>query len=77
MDTMVHVWAPPDLDLQHLTVAPTDDTVRDWEGTTACGLTGALRWVHGETVDRGAVCEACTAVAGPNPPLQGDYPGPV
>lgn len=77
MDAIVHVWAPPDLAVQHLAVAPGDDTAREWEGATACGHAGVLRWVHGETVDRGATCERCMAAVGTAPPLDGDDPGPV
>ena len=77
MDAMVRVWAPPDLQVQHFAAAPPADTAREWEGTTTCGVAGLLRWIHGETVDQGATCEACIAVAGPNPPMEGDYPGPV
>ena len=77
MEAMVHVWVPPDLQLQHHAAAPADDTIREWEGVTACGLSGMLRWVHGETVDRGATCQRCMAAAGPNPALEGDHPGPV
>jgi len=77
MDAMVRVWVPPDLQLQHFAVAPAQDTAREWDGATACGITGLLRWVHGESVDRGATCEGCMAVAGTSPPMEGDYPGPV
>ena len=77
MDAMVHVWVAPDMQTQHHAVAPGDDTTREWDGATACGLSGPLRWVHGEAVDRGALCERCTAVVGTAPPLEGDYPGPV
>ena len=77
MAATVRVWAPPDLDVQHVAAAPADDTVREWDGVTACGVSGQLRWVHGETVDHGKTCEGCLAAAGPNPPLEGDDPGPV
>jgi hypothetical protein len=77
MAATVRVWAPPDLATQHHAVPPPDDTSHEWEGTTACGLTQALRWVPGETVDRARTCQACVAVAGTAPPLEGDHPGPV
>lgn len=77
MDALVYVWVPPDLQLQHHAPPPDDDTTKEWEGVTACGITGQLRWIHGETVDRGATCERCTAVVGAAPPLEGDDPGPV
>ena len=77
MDAMVYVWVPPDLSTQHFSLPPGDDTSREWNGVTACGIAGDLRWVHGETVDRGAACEACMAAVGTSPPMQGDDPGPV
>ena len=77
MDAMVHVWVPPDLQTQHHAVAPADDTARQWQGLTACGVEAELRWVHGEAVDRGATCDRCMAAVGTAPPLEGDYPGPV
>lgn len=77
MDTMVRVFVPPDLTTQHLAVSPADDTTHEWEGVTSCGITTMLRWVHGETVDRGATCDRCTAVVGTSPPLEGEDPGPV
>lgn len=77
MPASVRVWVPPDLSTQHHAPAPDNDTAHEWEGTTACGLTGALRWVPVETVDQGASCENCMAVDGPTPPLEGDHPGPV
>ncbi len=77
MDPIVRVWVPPDLQAQHFAAPPANDTAREWDGTTACGVAGLLRWVHGESVDRGATCENCMAVAGPNPPTEGDFPGPV
>ena len=77
MAETVRVWAPPDLAIQHVAAPPGDDTTREWEGVTACGHTGLLRWVHGEVVDQGATCEACLAVAGPSPALEGDDLGPV
>ena len=77
MEASVRVWLPPDLETQHIAAPPADDTTREWDGVTACGLSGPVRWIHGETVDRGATCEGCTAVVGPNPPAEGEYPGPV
>lgn len=77
MNPFVHVWVPPDLSTQHHAPAPDDDTTHEWDGTTACGLAGALRWVPGEVVDRGVACERCMALAGTNPPLEGEDPGPV
>lgn len=77
MDSMVRVWALPDLQTQHDTVPPGDDTAKEWEGTTACGISGTLRWVHGETVDRASTCRACADIVGTTPPLEGDHPGPV
>ena len=77
MAVTVRVWAPPDLQTQHVAAPPEDDTVKEWDGTTACGLTQPLRWIHGEAVDRGATCEACLAIAGTAPPLEGSDPGPV
>lgn len=77
MAVSVRVWSPPDLQTQHHAAPPEDDTSHEWEGTTACGVTGVLRWVPGETVDAGATCERCMALAGANPPLEGDHPGPV
>ena len=40
---MVYVWLGEDLDLQHTTAAPADDTAREWDGATVCGLTGSMR----------------------------------
>jgi hypothetical protein len=77
MAATVRVWVAPDLELQHVALPPPDDTTREWEGTTSCGASGTLRWIHGEVVDQGKTCEACLAVAGPTPPLEGDDPGPV
>lgn len=77
MAAMVLVWVPPDLQVQHYAPPPGDDTSQEWEGVTSCGQTGVLRWVQGEVVDRGMLCERCIAVGGPNPPLEGDHPGPV
>lgn len=77
MDTMVHVWVLPDLQIQHHAAPPADDTAKEWPGATACGVEGTLRWVHGEAVDRGATCAACMAAVGSTPPLEGDHPGPV
>lgn len=77
MDAMVFVWAAPDLYTQHSAVAPADDTQHEWDGVTACGLSGPLRWIHGEVVDRGAACERCMMTAGTTPPLEGVDPGPV
>lgn len=77
MDAVVRVWALPDLDTQHDALPPGDDTTKEWEGTTACGIDAVLRWVHGETVDRAKTCPACAAVVGTAPPMEGDDPGPV
>ena len=77
MDALVHVWIAPDLTVQHHAPPPGDDTTREWEGVTACGTAGTLRWIHGEAVDRGATCERCIAVVGPAPALEGEDPGPV
>lgn len=77
MAATVRVWALPDLRTQHHALPPDDDTSREWDGETSCGLNATLRWVHGETVDRGLTCRACIAAAGVNPPLEGDDPGPV
>lgn len=76
MAEMVYVWLDPDLTVQHLTTDPTDDTAREWEGVTACGLEGVLRWIPRETTDRGASCPACAEVAGNAPPLGGQPMGP-
>ena len=77
MEAMVRVWVDPELDVQHLALPPGDDTSKEWDGTTACGRAGRLRWIHGETVDRGASCDACMAAVGTTPPMEGDDPGPV
>ena len=77
MDAMVRVWVPPDLSTQHFALPPGDDTAREWDGVTVCGITAGLRWVHGETVDQGATCDACISVAGTTPPMEGEDPGPV
>lgn len=77
MDAVVRVWALPDLQLQHHAAPPDDDTSHEWEGVTACGISATLRWIPGETVDSGATCGRCIAAVGPNPPLEGDDPGPV
>ena len=77
MAAVVVVWAPPDLETQHHAAPPDDETSHEWDGTTVCGITGSLRWVHGEAVDRGVLCERCIAIGGTNPPLEGDHPGPV
>lgn len=77
MAATVRVWALDDLETQHVSAPPDDDVAKEWEGTTACGLTGTLRWVHGEVVDAGKGCSACLAAAGTTPPLEGVDPGPV
>ena len=77
MEAMVRVWVDPDLELQHLALPPESDTAKEWEGATACGQSGLLRWIHGEAVDRGASCEACMAAVGTTPPMEGDDLGPV
>lgn len=77
MAEMVMVWVPPDLETQHHALPPADDVTQEWPGTTVCGLAGTLRWVQGEVVDRGMLCERCIVLGGANPPLEGDHPGPV
>ena len=78
MDVVVRVWAVPDLETQHDALPPADDdTVKEWDGATVCGLSGPLRWIHAEAVDRAKTCPACTAVVGTAPPLEGDDLGPV
>jgi hypothetical protein len=77
MAATVRVWALPDTDRQHVAEPPGDDTTREWDGVTACGVTATLRWVHGEVVDAGKSCPDCAGVAGLTPPLEGDHPGPV
>ncbi|MPZ73870.1 MAG: hypothetical protein GEU74_11665 [Nitriliruptorales bacterium] len=77
MDAVVRVWALPDVDTQHDAIPPADDTAKEWEGSTACGIVGMLRWVHGETVDRAKTCAACVGAVGTAPPLEGDDLGPV
>ena len=77
MDAIVHVWAPGDTEVQYDAAPPDDDTTKEWDGTTVCGISGALRWVHGEAVDRAKACPACVAVVGTTPPLEGDDLGPV
>ena len=77
MDAIVRVWALPDTEMQHDAAPPADDTTKEWDGTTVCGISGALRWVHGEAVDRAKTCPACVAVMGTTPPLEGDDLGPV
>ena len=71
MEGMVKVWAAADRELQHLTADPADDTTREWEGTTLCGIAGALRWVPPAVVDRAKACAACADVGGLAPPLAG------
>jgi hypothetical protein len=74
----VRVWAGDDRSRQHLTTAPTDSVVRQWEGTTDCGVHGELHWIHGEVVDTGLMCPDCAAAAGSTQPsLEGEWPGPV
>jgi hypothetical protein len=68
---MVYVWAGDDLQLQHTTAAPDDDTASSWEGVTVCGLSAGLRWIPPERVDRGSACPACMEVTGTSPPLAG------
>jgi hypothetical protein len=68
---MVYVWCGHDLDLQHTTANPADDTVRTWEGVTVCGLSGELRWIAPEHVDRARACAACVGATGQTPPLAG------
>lgn len=77
MAANVRVWALPDLETQHVAAPPGDDISKEWDGTTACGLAGTLRWVHGEVVDAGKSCPSCQDTAGTSPPLEGDDPGPV
>lgn len=77
MAATVRVWALPDLETQHVAEPPGDDIAKEWEGATACGLHGTVRWVHGEVVDAGKGCAACHATAGLTPPLEGNDPGPV
>lgn len=77
MAGIVRVWVTPDMETQHMAPPPGDDVTKEWEGVTACGVNGVLRWVHGEVVDHGKACADCLAVAGPAPPLDGDHPGPV
>ncbi|HVM20697.1 MAG TPA: hypothetical protein VM307_12130 [Egibacteraceae bacterium] len=76
-EATVRVWLSTDRNTQHHAAAPADDTAQEWDGVTACGHSGPLRWVHGETVDRAKTCAACVAAVGRTPPLEGDHPGPV
>lgn len=77
MAESVRVWALPDLETQHMSAPPGDDVTQEWEGITACGWEGTLRWIHREVVDAGKACGACQATVGLTPPLEGDDPGPV
>lgn len=73
----VRVWAGDDRTVQHTTEPPTDEIIRSWDGTTDCGLAGALQWVPPEVVDTTLACAACTDVTGTTPPLHGqDIPTP-
>ena len=76
MAGMVYVWVGDDLDLQHATADPADDTMRSWDGATVCGLSGELRWIPPEQVDRGSACPACLEAGGRTPPLAGQEMGP-
>lgn len=77
MAGQVRVWTEPDEEVQHFADPPKDDTAHEWNGTTACGTTGLLRWVTPENVDINLLCHRCAASEGLAPPLEGDYPGPV
>jgi hypothetical protein len=77
MAKIVRVWALPDLQAQHAAAPPEDEVTKEWEGTTACDITATLRWIHNEVVDAGMACEACHAVTGRTPPLEGEDLGPV
>ena len=76
MAAQVYVWVGDDQQLQHVAVQPQDEVAREWEGVTACGLSGALQWIHPELVDRGNACPGCLEVAGTGPALGGAGMGP-
>jgi hypothetical protein len=70
------VWLADDRGAQHLADPPSDPIVKEWEGSTACGVEGLLRWITPENVDGGKACPACLPASGHTPQLEGDYPGP-
>lgn len=78
MDAKIRVWLDSDRDVMHHASASQSEGmhVGATTGTTDCGRTGVLKLVHHENVDMGRLCEGCMAVTGPNPPLEGIYPGP-
>lgn len=79
MATKIRVWL--DGDHQRIHHAPstqiTDMTTPGADGTTDCGATGTMTLVHHENVDMGKLCEACMAVSGVRPALEGQHLGPV
>lgn len=77
MGDQARVWIEAGEEVQHFADPPRDDTAHEWEGATACGATGPLRWVTPENVDVNLLCPSCAALAGTTPPLEGDHPGPV
>ncbi len=77
MKERVVVWAGEWRDVQHHAPAPPTDTPTSWDGTTDCGLTATLTWVHPEHVDSGILCEGCIAATGTAPQLAGEDLGPV
>lgn len=75
--SVARVWLDGRYEAQHHTEPPEDETAHEWEGATACGAQGRLRWVTPENVDTALTCPACATVDGYAPKLEGIYPGPV
>jgi hypothetical protein len=74
---VARVWLDGQYEAQHHAVPPKDGTAHEWEGATACGAEGRLRWVTPENVDAALTCPACAMADGYTPALEGDWPGPV
>jgi hypothetical protein len=79
MATKIRVWLDDDRDMMHHAdsslIAGMEVGAAD--GVTDCGRSGQLKLVHHENVDMGKLCEACMAVSGTRPALEGDSYGPV
>ncbi len=78
MATKIRTWLDDDRDTIHHADAAQVDGMQSGAtpGTTDCGRSGTLKLVHHENVDMGILCEACMAVSGLRPPLEGTGSGP-